>query len=89
MLGYGVWGQHSRKRTKNLPAGDGGLKYKQKIPEKQRICSNWSSFFFRVGSQINGFIPYKSAKNIDLPVNLLYDYAIFLYLPESEGEKWI
>ena len=43
--------------------------------------------FFRVVIQINCSIPYKSAKNIDFLTGLLYNYAVFLYLPESEGEK--
>ena len=59
------------------------------MPTKQRSCSDWSSFFFGVAIQINCSIPYKSAKNIDFLLSLLYNYAVFLYLPESEGEKWI
>ena len=35
----------------------------------------------------NRFIPYKSAKNIDFLPGLPYNYAAFLYLPESEDDK--
>lgn len=61
----------------------------KEMPAKQRSCSDRSSFFFEVAIQINCSIPYKSAKNIDFLLGLLYNYAVFLYLPESEGEKWI
>lgn len=37
------------------------------------------------GTDENHSNPYKSAKNIDSRFCLLYNYAVFLYLPESEG----
>ena len=35
----------------------------------------------------NRFIPYKSAKNIDFLPGLPYNYAAFLYLPETQDDK--
>lgn len=79
-----------KKGKKICPPGvaDSDIAVK-KIPAKQRSCSDRSSFFFGVAIQINCSIPYKSAKNIDFLLSLLYNYTVFLYLPESEGEKWI
>lgn len=88
-LGEGVWGGNSEKRQKICPPGMAGRDIAVKMPVKQRSCSDRSSFFFGVAIQINCSIPYKSAKNIDFLLSLLYNYAVFLYLPESEGEKWI
>ena len=79
-----------KKGKKICPPGVAGSDIAvKKIPAKQRSCSDRSSFFFGVAIQINCSIPYKSAKNIDFLLSLLYNYTVFLYLPESEGEKWI
>ena len=78
-----------KKGKKICPPGMAGRDIAVKMPVKQRSCSDRSSFFFGVAIQTNCSIPYKSAKNIDFLLSLLYNYAVFLYLPESEGEKWI
>lgn len=78
-----------KKGKKIYPPGVAGRDIAVKMPVKQRSCSDRRSFFFGVAIQTNCFIPYKSAKNIDFLLSLLYNYAVFLYLPESEGEKWI
>ena len=78
-----------KKGKKICPPGMAGRDIAVKMPVKQRSCSDRSSFFFGVAIQTNCSIPYKSAKNIDFLLSLLHNYAVFLYLPESEGEKWI
>ena len=78
-----------KKGKKICPPDMAGRNIAVKMLAKQRSCSDWSGFFFRATIQTNCSIPYKSAKNIDFLLGLLYNYTVFLYLPESEGEKWI
>lgn len=60
-----------------------------KMPVMKEAVPIGAASFFGVAIQTNCSIPYKSAKNIDFLLSLLYNYTVFLYLPESEGEKWI
>ena len=88
--GRGCLGTVILKKGKKIsPPETAGRDMRKKMPVKQRSCSDRSSFFFGVAIQTNCSIPYKSAKNIDFLLSLLHNYAVFLYLPESEGEKWI
>ena len=67
------------KKAKNKPpetAGRDMRKYAGKAKKLFRL----EQLFFGVAIQINCSIPYKSAKNIDFLLSLLYNYAVFLYL---------
>ena len=78
-----------KKGKKICPPDMAGRNIAVKMLVKQRSCSIGATSFFGVAIKTNCSIPYKSAKNIDFLLSLLYSYAVFLYLPESEGEKWI
>jgi len=78
-----------KKGKKISPPETAGRGICEKYAGKAKKLFRLEQLFFRVVIQINCSIPYKSAKNIDFLTGLLYNYAVFLYLPESEGEKWI
>ena len=54
-----------------------------------QICGFAPSHAEKCKSDETRKIHDKSAENIDFLLGLLYNYAVFLYLPESEGKKWI
>ena len=86
-LGKGVWDSDFEKRQKICPPETVGRDIAIKMLVKQRSCPNRSSFFFGVAIQINCSIPYKSAKNIDFLLSLLYNYTVFYIYPKVRAKN--
>ena len=78
-----------KKGKKICPPDMAGRDILKRYRQSKEAVPIGAASFFGVAIQTNCSIPYKSAKNIDFLLGLLYNYAVVLYLPESEGEKWI